>query len=465
VNRSLPVALLIGSVLAFSGCAPVPEKTDVGIQLFMYNWTSVAQECEQSLGPQGIDWVLVSPPQDHLDDAPWWVHYQPISYDIDSRLGTRDEFAQMVKVCGDSGVKVIVDAVINHMAGREAGFSWTGQSFEKYEYENLYSRADFHTCDLTNSGQIENYFDKEQVQRCELLGLSDLATGSPSVQATILGFLNDLLDLGVAGFRIDAAKHMSHQDLEEILGQLPEDTIIFHEVIRGGGEPINPLEYVATGKLWEFWFPKMVLDSLLSQWAPEISQDADPEDLLPSQNAISFITNHDTERNGKSLSVQLDPRLFNLGTLYMLGSDYGTPMLYSGYVFDSFDSPPPLNSDGTVADVDCKTDYTNLDFGDFYCQQRDPEIQAMLKWRKMVMGTKTTRPFWSESVTAFSREGKGFFALNVSDGEIMISLETDMNAGTYCNLIQPGCQEVRVSDSGVIELAIPGRSAVAIAKK
>lgn len=464
MHKVVPLTMLVSAVLLVSGCAPTSAKTDVGIQLFMYNWDSVAAECEQSLGPAGIDWVLVSPPQDHLDDSPWWVHYQPISYQIDSRLGTREEFANMVSVCDKSGVKVIVDAVINHMAGRDAGFSWTGKSFEKYKYENLYTRSDFHNCDLTFTGQIESYFDKDQVQTCELLGLSDLATGATAVQDKILGYLRDLLGLGVAGFRIDAAKHISHNDLKEIIGQLPQETIIFHEVIRGGGEPINPVDYIETGKVWEFWFSKMLQESLTIQWAPEIPKDAFEEDLLASEDAISFVTNHDTERNGKALSFQLDPELFNLATLYMLASDYGTPMLYSGYLFDSYDSPPPLNPDGTVANVACQSDYTKLQVGDFYCQQRDAAISAMLNWRAKTLGTKVTKPFWSEQLTAWSREDKGFFALNVSDSPVEISLETDLKPGKYCSVLSEVCQEITVSDSGEIQLQIPAKTAIAISQ-
>lgn len=464
MTKRLSLALLMLSTLILTGCSPATEKGDVGIQLFMYNWESVANECEQSLGPSGISWVLVSPPQDHLDDAPWWVHYQPVSYDLNSRLGTKQQFTNMVQTCNAAGVDVIVDAVINHMAGRLAGFGWSGQSFEKYQYEQLYSEEDFHRCALTDSGQIENYFDRDQVQTCELLGLSDLDTGSARVQERIVAYLSSLLELGVAGFRIDAAKHISSSDLEQILGQLPEQTIVLHEVIRGGGEPINPIEYLATGKAWEFWFPQMVKDSLLTKWAPELPEASEPEDLLPSENAISFISNHDTERNGKSLALHQDPKLFELATLYMLAENYGAPMLYSGYNFDSYDSPPPLNPDGTVADVNCQTDYTQVEFGGWYCQHRTFPVTAMLSWRNETSGKEITKRYWSESVTAWSKQDSGFFALNVTDQAIELELETDLPAGTYCNDLVVDCQKFSVSNQGLISLRLPALSAIALSR-
>lgn len=459
--KAKTIIMFVCGVLTLAGCsAPIP-RSDVGIQLFMFNWESVALECEEVLGPAGIDWVLVSPSQEHLDDLAWWVHYQPVSYEIESRLGTREQFESMVKTCERSGVKVVVDAVINHMAGRLAGFGWTGTAFDKYNYQDLYTRDDFHSCGLTSSGQIESYFDREQVQTCELLGLSDLATGSSQVQEKILGYLNDLLALGVAGFRIDAAKHISHDDLRQIIEQLPAGTKILHEVIRGGGEPVNPIEYVETGLAWEFRFATTMRDSMLSQWAPDLTLEADADEFLPGEFAISFIANHDTERNGKSLAAQNDPALFELATLYMLASDYGTPMLYSGYVFDDFDMPPALNDDGTVASATCNSS-GSLSSGDWFCQHRSEPVRAMLSWRIATAESVVTKAYWSESVTGWSKESTGFFAMNVSDAAVEIEIPTDLPRGTYCNVLASVCEEYQVSGSGTIKALLQPRSAIAL---
>lgn len=43
---------------------------------------------------------------------------------------------------------------------------------------------------------------------------------SEYVRNTLVNFLNHLIDLGVAGFRIDAAKHMHPDDLKIIFGRL-----------------------------------------------------------------------------------------------------------------------------------------------------------------------------------------------------------------------------------------------------
>ncbi len=156
-------------------------ENQVGLQMFMWNWDSIAKECE-FLGASGIDWVQTSPPQEHIRGAAWWTVYQPVSYQIESRLGSREQFRNMVSTCAEHDVDIIADAVINHMTAQDSGTGYAGTEFTKYEYPGLYTRADFHNCNLTPNDQIADYKNLAQVQTCELLGLSDLDTKSEKVQ-------------------------------------------------------------------------------------------------------------------------------------------------------------------------------------------------------------------------------------------------------------------------------------------
>ena len=87
-------AAVIG-VLALTGCTTMAEsdrfEDQVGVQMFLWNFNSIAQECEH-LGVAGIDWALVSPPQEHIPGEQWWVGYQAVSYQLESQLGTQSEF-------------------------------------------------------------------------------------------------------------------------------------------------------------------------------------------------------------------------------------------------------------------------------------------------------------------------------------------------------------------------------------
>jgi alpha-amylase len=43
--------------------------------------------------------------------------YQPTSYKLEGRHGTREELRDMIQHCRSVGVRVYADAVINHMSG------------------------------------------------------------------------------------------------------------------------------------------------------------------------------------------------------------------------------------------------------------------------------------------------------------------------------------------------------------
>lgn len=77
------------------------------MQLFGWSWKSIAAECESFLGPSGVGFALVNPPQEHLSGGQWWADYQAVSYQLQSSRGSRAEFAEMVSRCQTAGVKIM----------------------------------------------------------------------------------------------------------------------------------------------------------------------------------------------------------------------------------------------------------------------------------------------------------------------------------------------------------------------
>jgi alpha-amylase len=103
--------------------------------------------------------LKVSPPQEDVEGSTkWWARYQPVSYKLCSRSGTEQEFASMVKTCNESGVKIFVDVVINHMAnkfeGERKGRCVTVLN-SKCAYKGLYGCHDFHH-DACTGGKTYN---------------------------------------------------------------------------------------------------------------------------------------------------------------------------------------------------------------------------------------------------------------------------------------------------------------------
>ena len=442
--------------------APVPERFEnqIGVQLFMWTWNSIAAECE-FLGDSGIDWVVTSPPQEHIGGGAWWTVYQPVSYQIEGRLGSRQEFANMTATCAKHGVEIIADAVINHMTGQDSGVGSAGTEFTKYEYPGLYTRDDFHRCFLTDSGQIQNYKDLMQVQTCELLGLSDLDTKSEKVQQTILAYLNDLLSLGVTGFRIDAAKHMFAPDLKAIVDQLPEGTRVIHEVIRGGGEPIQPEQYLDSGDVWEFDYARNMRSYFKGEVVTPAASRARFLRFTPSDQTVSFVSNHDTERNGETLSYR-DARYFELATAMMLAEDYGQPMLYSSYAFTSYDAGPYELVDGVV-DVDCsgvaapKTEYKD---SEWICQHRWSSTVNMIGFRDKSQDLPIVEKHFERGVYGFARQNIGYFITNVSQADQKpVSVQTTLPDGEYIDLIDGGSYQIV---DGLLTTTLAPMSAIAL---
>ena len=86
------------------------------------------------------------------------------------------------------------------MSGNYPNAFGTGQSkADTYNFEYgavPYNHSHFHKlCAITN------YNDAANVRNCELTGLHDLNQGLEYVREKIVGFMNEAIDIGVAGFR------------------------------------------------------------------------------------------------------------------------------------------------------------------------------------------------------------------------------------------------------------------------
>lgn len=57
------------------------------------------------------------------------------------------------------------------------------------------------------------------MRNCKLVGLNDLNQGTDYVRGKIRDYLNTLIGYGVAGFRIDASKHMWPGDMKVMSGK------------------------------------------------------------------------------------------------------------------------------------------------------------------------------------------------------------------------------------------------------
>ncbi|BBH67645.1 alpha-amylase [Actinoplanes sp. OR16] len=432
--------------------ASPPGTKDVTAVMFEWSFASVAKECTNRLGPLGYGFVQVSPPQEHIQGSQWWTSYQPVSYKIAGRLGDRNAFASMVSTCHAAGVKVIADTVINHMSAG-SGTGTGGTSYSKYNYPGYYSDQDFHSC----RSAISDYTNRSNVQDCELVNLSDLNTGSDYVRGKIAGYINDLASLGVDGFRIDAAKHMSASDLSGIKAKLANTGAFWkQEVIFGSGEAVQPTEYTGTGDVQEFRFARDLKRVFLNENLAYLSNFGTAWGYLPSNQAGVFVDNHDTERGGDTLSYK-NGSAYTLAQVFTLAWPYGAPDVNSGYEFTDHDAGPP--NGGTV----------NACYSDGWkCQHAWRQIGNMVGFRNAVSGTAVTN-WWSNGgdQIAFGRGSKGFVAINHESSSLTRTFQTSLPAGTYCDVQHGdpsacGAATYTVNSSGQFTATIAPGEAVAI---
>lgn len=473
------IALAVTGMIAaqnFTGSPPTPAPT-VAVHLFEWTWSDVAQECETQLGPGGFKAVQVSPPQEHIvlpeKDYPWWQRYQPVSYQLSSRSGDRAAFINMVERCNQAGVAVYVDAVINHMAAIESGIGSGGTAFSKYVYPDLYSPDDFNDC----RRPIKDYKDAQDVTQCELVGLADLNTDSDHVQTQIVGYLNELVGLGVSGFRIDAAKHIRAEELGKIVDLLKasaeNDPYIYQEVIDPGNEAVRKQDYYTSGDVLEFEYGRAVGEAFLGindRTLADLATLGESWGLAPSEQAVVFIDNHDKQRGhggGGTYLTHKDDQLYKLANVFMLAYPYGEVRLMSSYAFQDSDQGPPHDGTGNTLLVHQQVD--NRCGQEWVCEHRWPEIASMVKFRNATAANSEVTDWWSSEANqiAFGRGKLGYVVINRAEASLSRRFTTQLPAGQYCNVIADGedcavAAAIRVNRRGEFTATVPPMGAIAL---
>ena len=152
---------------------------------------------------QGFDAVQISPLQPTKEEGSnwWWGLYQPLNFEIGNRIGSQEDLRELCDVANYYGVYVVADTVVNHLASEN----------------NTGSLIPHPKCDpeiLNNPDcwkpriQLTDWYDRYQVTNY-CMSLPGLNPNNRVVQEKIINMLNKYIDLGVHGFRFDAAKSIA----------------------------------------------------------------------------------------------------------------------------------------------------------------------------------------------------------------------------------------------------------------
>lgn len=162
-----------------------------GVILHCFDWTLAdIQEEIPNIAKAGFTAVQTSPVHEKAGKGSvWYDVYRPYDFKIGNGLGTEADLKALCAKAHEYGVKVIVDVVANHT-----------------DYSNVADR-------LMDQGlyhkpfDVSNWNDRNQVTHGKI-GMWDLDTNNPTVQAIIKQYIQDLKACGVDGIRWDAIKHI-----------------------------------------------------------------------------------------------------------------------------------------------------------------------------------------------------------------------------------------------------------------
>lgn len=442
--------------------------SNVILHAFDWPYALVTARAKQ-IAETGYKSVLVSPAMASYKSehgTPWWQRYQPQDYRIiDNQLGNKQDFIEMINTLAAFDIFVYVDVVFNHMANESMQRSDLqypstlqlqeyAQDHDYYQQQRLFgdlSQPLFQAEDFVEAFGIQDWEDIWQVQNGRITG-GEQDPGLPTlsdnahVVAMQRAYLKSMKDLGVKGFRIDAAKHMTLEHLKKVWTKdIVSDVHIFGEIITDGGATKAEYElflqpFLSQTHLGAYDFP--LFQTLFDAMAPEGSLTAliDPYCFglaLSQHRAITFAITHDIPNNDVFANLVMDEVQEALAYSYVLGRDGGVPLVYSD-----------LNPSGLVDRNGAPR------WQDAWCSS---DMKARIAFYHQVHGQGMQVLEASDDILVFSRGDKGIVALNKSTRRQQLALPvthdaTDLLSGKRL-----------LSNNGVLALTLgAGQSALLV---
>jgi alpha-amylase len=402
------------------------EPKDVILHAFDWPYQLITERAEQ-IHLLGYKTVLISPPMKsfvHESGTKWWQRYQPQDYRvIENQLGNTLDFKQMVNTLEQHGLRVYVDVVFNHMANeayqRQDLQYPSVQEMAAYQkdakyYESLKLFGDLSEPLFTEEHFVEAFGIKDwqntwEVQNGRITG-GEHDPGLPTLKVcdrvvqVQQDYIKALKALGVKGFRIDAAKHLSIEHIKQVwTEEISEGVHIFGEIITDGGATrkeyalfLKP--YLEETLLAAYDFPLFSTLYRSLQADGVLSDLVDPftfGEALSRKRAITFAITHDIPNNDVFMPLIMSEELEWLAYCYVLCRDGGVPLIYTD-----------LDTSG-IKDSNGEPRWQNS-----WC---DPRIQPMIAFHNLVHGKKMGVSEVSDDHFVCRRGDKGIVAINKSE--------------------------------------------------
>ena len=294
----------------------------------------------KSLGIEGI-WmtpVFLSPSYHKYDVTDY--------YQIDPTFGTEEDLKELVTLCHERDVKLIMDLPLNHTGANNRWF----RDFKNAQlagnkadpYYDFYSWIGMDDPVPAGRRFRKVYDARLQVEANFSDDMPELNLDNEQVRQTLLDVAAYWMNLGVDGFRFDAAKYIYLNDHDK--------NAEFWEWYIGELKKINP-EVYTVAEVWDsestilryagsvdcFRFSASQAEGLIASTAKGGNVNrftADTQQYLDEIHSIRqdamnifFIANHDTDRAAGFLTLATQ-RMQMAANLYLLSP--GSPFIYYG---------------------------------------------------------------------------------------------------------------------------------------
>jgi len=451
-----------------------PDATNTETILHTWSWSfpEIAKNMKR-IADSGFSMVQTSPVQqcynpegsskkifdDNVTEGNWYYYYQPTDWKIGNQIvGSREQMKEMMDSAAKYNVKVIVDVLPNHTA-----FDIDAVSDDFYKAVGGRDKM-FHSQGLL---PVQDYNDRMQ---CTLYGsgaLPDVNTENPDFQKYYMEFVNDLLSLGVRGFRYDTAKHIGvHSDpvdkasgvkendfwdvatgrksVKGVRLAVPYDSLfVYGEILQDKNVPEQ--EYADYMGQTASGYGHILREALEKGSAADIDllswhHSAAPEYLT------SWVESHDTYANAHE-SAHLTDAQIRTGWVFLTARQNGTPLFFSrpmGSTRQSYWGDNVLGARGN---------------DEFF----HPEVVAVNKFRTRMEGQKEDiRISDNGQVLVVNRGKKGAAIVNINKLSNRVDLPTGLPNGKYNDTVYG--KEFYVRNGRLTGLAAPERTYILYAK-
>ncbi len=266
-----------------------------------------------SLGVEGI-WLspIFTSPSYHKYDV---TDY----YEIDPKFGTMDDLKELIELCHHRGVKLILDLVINHTSTNNAWFQKFVSAHKTGNFGSDYYNFYTYSEGLVTGRAFTKINGSEHFYECNFsTSMPELNFDNPAVRQAMVDVAKFYLDMGIDGFRFDAAKYIYYGETtpniefwEWYMAQLRAIKPDVYSVAEVWDSDAITIPYFSSTNCFNFTMAQsngLIVQAVQSGDVNVFTGYVENylssiQALREDANLVTFIANHDTDRAAGFLPV------------------------------------------------------------------------------------------------------------------------------------------------------------------